>query len=63
MNLFLKKKIMNNLFDSTDTAKIIERLNKLTPKSQRLWGKMEVGQMVAHCNASLETAMWRFRLH
>jgi len=54
---------MNNLFDSTDTAKIIERLNKLTPKSQRLWGKMEVGQMVAHCNASLETAMWRFRLH
>ena len=48
---------MNNLFDSTDTAKIIERINKLTPESQRLWGKMEVGQMVAHCNESLETAM------
>jgi len=48
---------MNNLFDRTDTAAIIARMNKLTPESQRLWGTMDVGQMMAHCNASLETAM------
>lgn len=55
--VIFEKKRMNNLFDSRDTAKIIDRLKKLTPESQKLWGKMEVGQMVAHCNASLETAM------
>jgi hypothetical protein len=35
----------------------LERINKLTPDTQRQWGKMNVSQMLAHCNISMETAM------
>lgn len=48
---------MNNLFDQADVSAILERVNKLTPESQRQWGKMNVSQMLAHCNVSMETAM------
>lgn len=45
---------MKNLFDAHDTAATIERLNRLTPSSQPQWGKMTVGQMLAHCNVAYE---------
>ncbi len=48
---------MNNLFNPTDVANILERIEKLTPAAQRQWGKMTVAQMLAHCTASLQTAM------
>jgi hypothetical protein len=48
---------MNNLFTQSDVSQILERIEKLTPDSQRQWGKMNVAQMLAHCNKSLETAM------
>ncbi|TDQ10120.1 DUF1569 domain-containing protein [Pedobacter metabolipauper] len=48
---------MNNLFNQSDTAGILVRIEKLSPNAQRQWGKMNVNQMLAHCNASLETAM------
>jgi hypothetical protein len=48
---------MNNLFNEQDVNNIIARIDKLTPDSQRNWGKMKVAQMLAHCNISLETAM------
>jgi hypothetical protein len=48
---------MKNLFDQSDVSAIIERIEKLSPDSPRQWGKMNVGQMLAHCNVSLETAM------
>lgn len=48
---------MNNLFNPADTAGILSRLEKVQPEAQRQWGKMNVNQMLAHCNASLETAM------
>jgi hypothetical protein len=47
---------MNNLFNPSDASKIMERIEKLKPDSQRQWGKMNVAQMLAHCNISLETA-------
>lgn len=47
---------MNNLFNQTDLTSIIERIEKLTPNTQRQWGKMNVAQMLAHCNKSIETA-------
>lgn len=50
----LKK--MKSLFNQTDRTEILNRIDKLTPNSQRQWGKMDVAQMLAHCNASLETA-------
>lgn len=48
---------MNHLFNPADTQTIIARLEKLSPDAQRQWGKMSVNQMLAHCNASLATAM------
>ncbi len=48
---------MNNLFNAGDSAQILSRLEKLSPDATKQWGKMNVSQMLAHCNASLETAM------
>lgn len=48
---------MNNLFNHKDVSEILARIDRLTPTSQRQWGKMNVGQMLAHLNTSLETAM------
>jgi hypothetical protein len=48
---------MNNLYNPSDVSEIIVRIDKLTPKSQGQWGKMNVAQMLAHCNVSMETAM------
>jgi len=41
---------MLNLFDITTYAEIIERVNKLTPDVPSKWGKMNVAQMLSHCN-------------
>ncbi len=43
-----------NIFDREVSDGIIERLNTLTPESQRLWGKMDVAKMLAHLNVSFE---------
>lgn len=40
---------MKNLFDKDAYTEIINRLNRLTPQTQRQWGKMTVAQMLAHC--------------
>ncbi|MEI6817814.1 MAG: DUF1569 domain-containing protein [Bacteroidota bacterium] len=45
---------MKTLFDSNAGAEIILRINKLTPSSKRVWGKMDVAQMLAHCSAGIE---------
>jgi Protein of unknown function (DUF1569) len=33
---------------------IIARINQLTPSTQPKWGKMNVAQMLAHCNVTYE---------
>ncbi|TCD02126.1 DUF1569 domain-containing protein [Pedobacter frigidisoli] len=48
---------MNNLFNPADVSGILSRIEKLSPNAQKQWGKMTVNQMLAHCTASLETAM------
>lgn len=48
---------MNNLFNQSDVSEILRRIDMLTPNTQNKWGKMNVTQMLAHCNISLETAM------
>lgn len=45
---------MKNIFDATDTQVVIGRINALTPETQNLWGKMNVSQMMAHCNVAYE---------
>ena len=43
-----------NLFDQKECQETIDRINKLTPETQALWGKMDVAQMMAHCNVAYE---------
>jgi hypothetical protein len=43
-----------NIFDRQVSEAVIDRLNKLTPDTQPLWGKMSVDQMLAHCNVTYE---------
>ena len=45
---------MENIFDKTVSEKIIERINLLNSTSEPKWGKMTVGQMLAHCNVTYE---------
>lgn len=45
---------MKNVFDQSVTGEIIGRINKLSPTSPPLWGKMSVSQMLAHCNVTYE---------
>ena len=43
---------MKNIFDKEVTQELIVRINTLSPDSQSLWGKMNVSQMLAHCNVT-----------
>jgi hypothetical protein len=47
---------MKNLFDPGAADEIRGRLAKLGPRNERQWGKMTVGQAIAHCSAGLEMA-------
>jgi hypothetical protein len=47
---------MKNLFEAAAVEEVKERLERLTPDSARLWGKMNAAQAVAHCAAGLELA-------
>ena len=47
-------KNMKSIFNAQDVADIIGRINQLTPQTERLWGKMDVAQMLAHCNITYE---------
>ncbi len=45
-----------NIFTKEVVDTIINRLNKLTPATFPKWGKMNVQQMLAHCNVTYEMA-------
>ena len=45
---------MKNIFEGNTTQELIDRVNKLTPESERQWGKMNVDQMLAHCNVAYD---------
>jgi hypothetical protein len=45
---------MKNIFQKEVTDEVISRINKLTPDSRPLWGKMSVAQMLAHCSVTYE---------
>lgn len=47
---------VKNLFSPAVKQEIIERINKLTPQSQRQWGKMDVAQMLAHVQLPIQIA-------
>lgn len=47
---------MKNLFEAARVEEVKARVMRLTPHSERLWGKMNAPQAVAHCSAVLELA-------
>jgi hypothetical protein len=48
---------MKNLFEAGRVEEVKERMAQLRPDSERLWGKMNAAQAVAHCSASVEWAV------
>ncbi len=48
---------MKNLFDTVAASEILNRLEKLYPDTQPLWGKMKISQMLAHCQVPLQVAL------
>jgi transposase InsO family protein len=48
---------MKNLFESSTVVELKERMNTLRPDSERVWGKMNAAQMLAHCSVGLEGAV------
>ena len=48
---------MKNLFEAARVEAVKERIVRLRPDSERLWGKMNAPQAVAHCSAGFELAV------
>lgn len=47
---------MKDIFNPATTRETLERIKQLNPNSQPEWGKMNVAQMLAHCNVTYELA-------
>jgi Protein of unknown function (DUF1569) len=43
-----------NIFSKEVSENMVQRINKLTPSTNGLWGKMSVAQMLAHCCVTYE---------
>jgi len=50
----LQELTMKNIFEKTTAQEVISRINQLTPQTQGQWGKMQVAQMLAHCNVAYD---------
>lgn len=53
---------MQSLFDASVADKILDRIEKLQPGTQPLWGKMTVSKMLAHCQVPLRVALGEKKL-
>ncbi len=50
---------MKSLFEREALGEVTARIERLQPAAQRVWGKMDVAQMMAHCSATFEVASGR----
>lgn len=48
---------MQQIQDTITAKELTERINKLTPGTQRVWGTMDVNQMMAHCSVGLQVTL------
>jgi hypothetical protein len=48
---------MKSVFSSPTITELITRINRLTPETKPLWGKMSAPQMLAHLNVPYEMAI------
>ncbi len=46
--------MIKNIFDHSVVEEVKKRINNLTPSTTPRWGKMNVAQMLAHCNVTYE---------
>jgi small-conductance mechanosensitive channel len=53
---------MNTIFEKSGNDEIISRINKLTPESKAIWGKMTVDQMFKHTNEAVIVAFGENKL-
>jgi len=53
---------MKSLFNAKDNQEMIDRINTLTNRSQAQWGKMNVSQMLSHCQVPLRVAFGEMKL-
>ncbi|MEY3398550.1 MAG: hypothetical protein RL220_1144 [Bacteroidota bacterium] len=44
--------MIKDIFSQEVAQEVISRINKLQPDTPRQWGKMDVSQMLAHCNVT-----------
>ncbi|MEP6730826.1 MAG: DUF1569 domain-containing protein [bacterium] len=52
---------MRNLFDANAVTEIRARVEALTMRNERKWGRMNVAQAVAHCSGGFQLAMGEIR--
>jgi len=45
---------MKDIFNEAVSAEVINRVEQLTTETKPKWGKMDVAQMLAHCNVTYE---------
>ena len=53
---------MPSLFDTSTQTEMLARINKLTPSSQRKWGKMTVSQMLKHLTIAFSVPINKVQL-
>lgn len=51
-----------SLFDPAESQKTIDRINTLSSTSKAQWGKMNVTQMLIHCQQPLKVCMGELKL-
>ena len=54
---------MNSLFDTNSQQEILARIENLNETSSAQWGKMNVSQMLSHCQKPLEVANGNLQLN
>src|SRR5262245_57463204 len=53
---------MKTLLSAPDSQEIVKRIHRLQPDSRGQWGKMQVAQMLAHCQVPMRVALGEVKL-
>lgn len=53
---------MPNLLNPADNAQIVQRLKSLRPDAAPLWGKMNVAQVLVHCQQPIKIAFGELKV-
>jgi len=52
---------MKSIFDKPNYEELNDRMQKLTPATTHLWGKMNVAQMLHHLNLTMEAPLGKYQ--